>query len=1478
MKIKLTLATPQGPRDIAVTADATATVEDVAATIERSLAFQAGLAPSAPPHGLTLQTLNREGQVERTLLSESSLTDAGLLSGAHVRVNRVERPAHIDDRSSAAALLHIVKGPEIGKTLTLRSGPNTIGRSPAADITINDPFISGIHARVVVSDHVQIIDMNSANGITIGDGLVERANLESHDIVVIGDTHFRVERNMSAGAASAWSTSIEFNRSPQVWPKYEGKTFKLPQPPGTPKPNKFPLIAMLAPLVMGAIMFLLTREVMSIIFVALSPVIGVITWLDRVIADKKELKQRVKDFTEDIEVLTDEVTSSLEEEQQIRRTEVPSLAALVSSVSQLTPTLWHRRPDDETFLTLTGGYGTTPSRSTLDSPQRGESPTELWKQIEDLQAVGKSVENVPILVPLRETGNLGIAGTSSWLDSVACAMLTQLACLHSPAEVTIAGIASQASCHRWTWLMWLPHVGSTHSPIDGPHLASTPAAVSSLISKLEELSAKRREYLQNASEALPAIILLVENDAPIERGRLVSLAEKGPETGIHLIWIASEQPDLPAACHAYFIEDHGEQMMKIGFTHDNVEINISSCETLPPSQALAVARKMSPIQDAGAPVVDQSDLPRSISYLTLAGAPFADDPSFTLERWAENGSLLRPGELPPSSGSNLRGLVGQGSHGEFVLDLRVHGPHALVGGTTGAGKSEFLQAWVLGMAGANSPKRITFLFVDYKGGAAFAECVQLPHCVGLVTDLSPHLVRRALTSLKAELRYREHLLNDKEAKDLVSLEATGDPECPPSLIIIVDEFAALAKEIPEFVDGVVDVAQRGRSLGMHLIMATQRPAGVIKDNLRANTNLRIALRMADESDSTDVIGTPLASEFDSRTPGRGAVRTGPGRIALFQSGYAGGRTKSEPEPSRVDIETMVFGAGIPWEVPSLTGTKPKATGPKDIQRIVRSICTASAIAQVPEPRKPWLPDLQDAYDLDELFPLTINQAKETGATNLALGIMDDPAHQDQHPVFWNPDTDGNLAIYGASGSGKSATLRTIATSAAVLAHASRIDIYGFDCGAGGLAMLEPLPPVGEIIECSDQERVGRLLRRLVATLDKRPAMFKEVRAGSLSDYRRLANDPTIPRILLLIDGFAAFREYYEGTIGLSHIFSMLARIMAEGRSLGIHVALSAERPNAISTSLSSSIQRRLILRQADEGAYTSLGIAKDILNPSSPAGRGVFSEESNEIQISIQNKTPDTEQQAGSIDKLAKGMTQAGILPAPSVERLPTFIPITDVPTSIDGMPVMGVAEDTLQPFGFRPNGTFVISGMPGTGRTSALRWIGHSLHRWNPRIPKFYIGPSRSVIHTEGIWTDTAKNEEEIIALGKDILPDFQKPVENLPGAILVLESLTELTGTSCEDVLISLIRAGRRNGHLVIGEAETPGWGSAWALISEIRNGRRGVVLQPDQVDGETLFRVNFPRVQRADFPLGRGIFVDSGKHRTVQLPLPESVLGEN
>ncbi|WP_448060541.1 FtsK/SpoIIIE domain-containing protein [Cellulomonas hominis] len=1456
MRTRLVLRRPGGATvPIVVTTDAAATAGDVADALLRADRSLDGL-----PGGSTLRVAAPGADTLRTVPRTLGLLEAGVRAGSTVAVGpdspRFAEPGTGADR--AVARLTVLSGPDAGLTVDLPAGTTTVGRGPASHVRLRDLMVSKTHARIVVTDTVEVVDHGSANGVLIGDGRVSRATLGPSDVIVVGETELQVRRLASVAPTETAGAVVAFNRSPRVVARYPERTVTAPQPPDPEKPGRFPVLAMVAPLAMGTLMFAMTRNPLTLAFVGLSPLLMVGTWWDRRSTERRRVRDQTPQFRTGLAHLVEQVGRDHAEEVTTRLAEEPSTADAVDAAHRLGPVLWSRRPEQDSFLAVRLGTGRDVSRTTVKEPARGNAVPELWDTVREAVDGLADVEGVPIVAQLRDCGALGVAGTGERTAALARGLVLQLAALHSPAELVLAGVASTASAPRWSWLTWLPHVASAHSPLTA-HLGASPAACSAVLTGLEELVAARRTR-DGRDAPLPVVVLVVEDDTPAERGRLVRLAEEGPAGGVHVLWCAPGTEQLPAACRTFLVSD-GDGT-RVGRTGDGTWRDLAG-EPVDGAVASAVAQHLAGVVDAGAPVVDESDLPRAVGFLALAGDDLAWDPQAVVDRWHETGSVLDRSGGPPvrrRSDASLRALVGQGTDQEFVLDLRTQGPHALVGGTTGAGKSEFLQAWVLGLATAHSPDRVTFLFVDYKGGAAFADCVDLPHCVGLVTDLSPHLVRRALTSLRAELRHRERLLARAAAKDLLTLERTGDPRTPPALVIVVDEFAALVQEVPEFVDGMVDVAQRGRSLGLHLVLATQRPAGAIKDNLRANTNLRVALRMADEHDSTDVLGSPVAAELDPTVPGRGAVRTGPGRIAMFQTGYVGGRSDAAPDPVAVGVETLTFGPGEPWDVPQPVppDAGPHDDGPTDAARVVATTVRAARLAGVPSPRRPWLPELPATC------VLPLDDGHGDGA--LPLGLVDLPARQRQDPFVYRPDDDGSMVVFGTSGSGRSTLLRTVALAAA--SARGSVELHALDLGSGGLAMLEALPQLSSVVDGSDDERVHRVLRLLVDLLDTRAAQFAAVNAGTLADYRRLTGRADVPRVFLLLDGLGTFRDTYEFETSGAGVYQRLLRVVAEGRPLGVHVVMSAERPNAPSTALLASVQLRVVLRMAEENAYAQVNAPRDVIGPTSPAGRCVLAGSEDEIQVATVGGASEPSVQAGLVAELADRMRAAGVRATAPVRRLPAWVDLDDLPDQVGGDPVLGLASDTLAPLGFARHGGLLVAGPPGSGRSSTLVTLARSLRRHDATAPLFYLGNRRSPAARADLWDDAVIDPQDTAVLIARIGDRLTEPVIGDHGATLVVDGLALFPGTPAEFALLDLMRAARRNGHLLIVESEMATWMSGASLFSEAKAARRGLALQPDPDDGELLFRVRFPTARRADYPTGRGMWVDQGRASGVQV----------
>jgi S-DNA-T family DNA segregation ATPase FtsK/SpoIIIE len=396
----------------------------------------------------------------------------------------------------------------------------------------------------------------------------------------------------------------------------------------------------------------------------------------------------------------------------------------------------------------------------------------------------------------------------------------------------------------------------------------------------------------------------------------------------------------------------------------------------------------------------------------------------------------------------------------LVIDLVVDGPHALVAGTTGAGKSELLRTLVAGLAAGYGPDQLNLVLIDYKGGSAFAECARLPHVVGVVTDLDDRLADRALRSLHAELRRREQLLRVVGAPDLCAYRKLHTGQALPRLVVVIDEFAALVNEQPDFLHALVGIAQRGRSLGVHLILATQRPSGVISDDIRANTNLRLALRLHDSADAMDVVGDRAPAALPRGLAGRAVMRLGPDEMLTFQTARC---------------------------------TTPLEGGGSELDVLVAAVCDAAVLVGARPTASPWLAPLPSRLPIDE-----------ESVADGTIGSIDDPDGQRMLPLRWERK-DGNLLLVGTAGSGVTSTLALLGT----LALNDGAHLYVIDGrGDQALSVFERAPGCGGVVRLHERERLIRLIHRLTDEVGRRVAEPASVRSP----------------IVVLVDGLDAVRK------------------------------------------------------------------------------------------------------------------------------------------------------------------------------------------------------------------------------------------------------------------------------------------------------------------------------------------------------------------
>jgi S-DNA-T family DNA segregation ATPase FtsK/SpoIIIE len=860
-------------------------------------------------------------------------------------------------------------------------------------------------------------------------------------------------------------------------------------------------------------------------------------------------------------------------------------------------------------------------------------------------------------------------------------------------------------------------------------------------------------------------------------------SEQAPCTGGPVLWLAGDTVGLPDSIRAVVrIDGAGRSTLQV----DNSPALPFEPETHSTTAIEVAARRIAALMPGT--TTSATSLPREVS-LGDVGSPLRGDAM--ARAWKGSRS---PGIAVP-----LGRLAGGGI---LSLDLVADGPHALVGGTTGSGKSELLRTMLATIVAGHSPARVNLLLVDYKGGAAFGPLAHLPHCVGLLTDLGPAEVARNLSGLRAELHRREQILDAHGASEVRGLD---EALRPPSLLLVVDEFATLVKEVPDFLEGVLDVAQRGRSLGMHMILATQRPTGVVSDAVKANTSLRIALRLPDGDDSDDVVGSRAAAELPRDIPGRALVRLGHDALLTTQVAYSGGPL--------VDDETV--------EVRPL-GTPPgrrahSENGPTELEALVNAARAANDLLDLPAPRRPVPPPLPERLPMAELTGRDDLPLPTDTTAPFAIGLLDRPREQIRKPLTVDPMGNGGLMVIGGPGSGTSTTLMAVAVAADARGG---WDVHAIDTD-GGLSGLAGIESVCTLVSASDHEGVRRLIDSLLLGTADRPT-------------------------LLLVDGFASFEEQ-QAPVNRGEATELLVRLANEGRAHNVATAVSVRQRSHVPFGLFNAIGERLLLRMLDADQALAMDGPEGLAERGLPPGRGWV--RGDWVQVVLPEAPA------------------PGTCP-PETPRLPADLAVAQVLEAATTASPTGAGTNGANRDGSRTGDLVLPIGLDARDLSTSWLDLGtgHAIVAGAPRSGRSTaLGTVRRVAGDRGIRCHTAGEPAAMLAalLAHGSSPDCAPGL----GFMDDFDELAE--DSEIDELVCEVIRMGRdRPIRLVVG-ADSQRLARCYAdCVNRLRNSRTGLLLGADAHEHGALLHQDIRPRQDIPPAAGRGWLVDPRGCRIVQV----------
>ncbi|MFE7109210.1 type VII secretion protein EccCa [Streptomyces sp. NPDC057575] len=1160
--------------------------------------------------------------------------------------------------------------------------------------------------------------------------------------------------------------------------------------------------------------------------------------------------------------------------------------------------LWERRIGDKDFGQVRIGLGPqqlwTPLVAPSTAPLDELEPLSAGAMHQFLATHG-SLDRLPMAVSLRAFYHVVISGEPGSVRASARALVAGLVSLHSPDDLVVAVVASPDVTDQWDWTKWLPHAqvpgssdGAGTKRLFGDNLMEVEAL-------LENTLAGRSRFNREGAPLLDQPHVIIVLDGTFVSAESLLASPEGLQ-GVTVVEIVPEELDEPRGGLHIAVRPGRLRLDSAAAVYHGMP------DLLPVETAEALGRQLAPLR-MGSGAEDDEPLLANLDFTDLLGI---GDPAAV-----DTATVWRP----RSTADRLRVPIGIGEDGSPVmLDLKEAaqegmGPHGLCVGATGSGKSELLRTLVLGLAVTHSSETLNFVLADFKGGATFAGMSELPHVAAVITNLSDDLtlVDRMRDSITGELQRRQELLrasgNYANLTDYEKARAAGAPLEPlASLVLVIDEFSELLTAKPDFIDMFIQIGRIGRSLGVHLLLASQRLEEGRLRGLDTYLSYRIGLRTFSAAESRTALGVPDAYHLPS-VPGSGFLKFGTEGMTRFKAAYVSGTYRPGVAPTTgtgelpIDRRPVLFTATpVAVHYPEPDPDVSLAPGRQTADALADTVLDVIARrleGQGPLAHQVWLPPLTEAPSLDQMLPpLAVTpergvhapQYGQNGTLVVPFGLVDKPFEQRRDPLVRDfSGAAGHMLIVGGPRSGKSTLLRALIGSFALTHTPHEVQFYGMDFGGGGMIAVEGLPHVGGVASRLDPEKIRRTVAEVSGILNRREEFFRDNNIDSITTYRRLRAAGRLPGepwgdVFLVIDGWQSFKTDYE------FLEPVVADIAARGLGLGVHLIATVARYMEMRAALKDQLLSRLELRLGDPtDSEMDRKIAVNV--PVGAPGRGLTAE-----KLHFMGALPRIDDSAGAGDNLSEA-TNAFVRAvsdnwpgphAPQVRMLPRKLSARELPSGPDRSPggvAIGIDEMNLAPVvvDFDTDPLFAVFGESESGKTALLRLLIKQItERYTPEEALICVGDYRRSLlecvpepYLVGYATTHNAFEKYLTDMntlissripGPDVTPQQLRNRSwwRGPRAFIIVDDY-DLVATSSNNpmaMLVDNLPYARDAGvnFIIARSSAGAGRSSYEPFVQRFKElGAQGVVLSGHPGEGELL-----GDVKARPLPPGRGLFV--------------------